>query len=209
VLTRLRPRRGDERGVTLVEVLVAITLLAIVMVPLSNALIAFFRNTNTTTDRLSESHDEQIMAAYFAQDVQSIGVRTWTVAPYALQTSLEQNAPPTTGLFPCGAASTPNATLRMAWNDPQTATTNQTVIVSYVVETSGGVTTLHRLRCDSGSTTPSSDLVVAHNVLSVGTPVLTGPATIPQAISWTINIRATTDPGLALAVVLYGQRRQT
>lgn len=201
--------RRDERGVTLIELLMAVVLLAIIIVPLGGALVSFFRNTNTTTNRLAESHDEQIAAAYFAQDVQSIGVRNWATAPFSLQTSVEQNAPAGGGLYPCGVAGTPNATLRFAWNDPTGASTTQVVIVSYVVETVGGETQLHRLRCVSGSTTPTADLVMAHNVSSVGTPVLTGTVTIPQAISWTINIRTPSDSGSPLAVVLYGQRRQT
>jgi prepilin-type N-terminal cleavage/methylation domain-containing protein len=206
VLTRLRVRH-DDRGVTLVEVLVAITLLAIIMVPLSNALIAFFRNTNATNNRLAYSHDEQIAAAYFAQDVQSLGVRA-TTAPFALQPSIEINAAYNTG-FACGLAGTPAAQLRMAWDEPTDATHTQRVIVSYVVETVGGVQQLHRLRCVAGAT-PSVDLVVVHNLLSYAAPVMTPTgSTTPIAISWTLNIRAAYDTGTPLVIVLYGQRRQT
>jgi prepilin-type N-terminal cleavage/methylation domain-containing protein len=208
MLTRLRARGGDS-GVTLIEVLVAVVLLSIIIVPLGNALISFFKNTNATTNRLAESHDEQIAAAYFGQDVQSIGVRDWTGPPFTLQTSVEQNVGPTAGIYKCGAASLPAATLRFAWNDPTGDTSTQVVIVSYVVETVSGAKQLHRVRCAGGSTTPTSDIVLAHDLLSVGTPTFTGSSTIPQAISWTLNIRAPSNSGAALVVALYGQRRQT
>jgi prepilin-type N-terminal cleavage/methylation domain-containing protein len=79
---RLTPRgRRPDDGVSLIELLVAIVLLGVIAVPLGNAVISFFRNTNATTNRLAESHDSQISSAYFAQDVQSIGVRAWGTIP--------------------------------------------------------------------------------------------------------------------------------
>jgi prepilin-type N-terminal cleavage/methylation domain-containing protein len=198
----------DDRGVTLVELLVALVLLGIIAVPLGGAMISFFKNNNATNDRLAESHDAQISAAYFASDVQSIGVRTYTTAtpPFPLTTSVETDAPPKTGTFPCGLDSDVNAVIRMAWDDPTSATARRTVIVSYVVRNSGRE--LHRLRCDDGTSTPDSDLVLAHNLLSVGPPALTGPAGIPQSVSLPLTLKAPTDSG-SLPVTLFGQRRQT
>ena len=207
-------RRRDDAGVTLVELLVAIVLLGIIAVPLANALISFFHNTNATTDRLAESHDAQIASAYFAQDVESIGVREWTTfGTYPIGTSVETNAPPKAGTFPCGQTTDANAVIRMAWDDPTGASTRRTVTVSYLVRavTVGGRTEnqLHRLRCDDGTSNPTSDLVLAHNVLSVGAPVLTGPqAGIPQSISVTLTLKGPSDSG-SLAVTLFGQRRET
>ena len=57
--TRYAPKL-DDRGVTLTELLVAIAILAIIIVPLSHALIGFVRNTDPTTRRMSESHDIQV-----------------------------------------------------------------------------------------------------------------------------------------------------
>jgi prepilin-type N-terminal cleavage/methylation domain-containing protein len=208
---KLSPHPRSDAGVTLVELLVAIVMLGIIAVPLGNALISFFRNTNATTDRLAESHDAQISSAYFGQDVQSIGVRDWSnpAGPYAIGTSVETNAAPKAGTFPCGLATDSNAVVRMAWDDPTGASTKRIVTVSYVVRQVGPEKQLHRLRCDDGTSNPTSDLVLAHNVLSVGTPVLTGPqAGIPQSISVTLTFKAPTDSG-SLAVTLFGQRRET
>jgi len=203
-----RGRRPDD-GVTLIELLVAIVLLGIIAVPLGNAVISFFRTTNATSNRLAESHDAQITAAYFAQDVQSIGVRAWGSVPYSLSTSVETDAPPRTGTFPCGLTTDPNAVIRMAWDDPTGVSTRRTVIVSYLVRQVGPEKQLHRLRCDNGTADPTSDLILAHDVASVAVPVLTGPVSgLPQTVSVTITLQAPTDSG-SLAVTLFGQRRQT
>lgn len=209
---RLRPRIRDDRGVTLIELLVAVAILGIIIAPLTAALISFFRNTDATNNRLAESHDEQIASAYFAQDLQSLGVRDWTTPPFGLTTSFEQNVSATGGTYPCGPAGTPVAKIRMAWNDPTDSSNLQIVIVAYVVESVSGETQLHRLRCIQpvgGSSTLTSDLVLSHYVVSVGTPVLTGPATIPQSVLWSVNVKAPTDSGSPLVITLYGQRRQT
>jgi prepilin-type N-terminal cleavage/methylation domain-containing protein len=209
---RVKPRPRGDAGFTLVELLLAIVVLGIIAVPLGDALISFFRNTTATSDRLAESHDAQISSAYFAQDVQSIGVRDWSnpAGPYKIGTSVETiNAAPKGGTFPCGLSTDANAVVRMAWDDPTGASTRRTVIVSYVVRQVGTEKQLHRMRCDDGTSNPTSDLVLAHNVLSVGTPVLTGPqAGIPQSISVTLTLKAPSDSG-SLPVILFGQRRET
>ena len=123
--------------------------------------------------------------------------------------SVETNAAPQGGTFPCGLAGDPNAVIRMAWDDPTGASTRRLVIVSYVVRQVGAEKQLHRMRCDDGTSNPTSDLILAHNVRSVATPVLTGPvAGVPQSVSVTLTLQAPTDSG-SLAVTLFGQRRQT
>ena len=122
---------------------------------------------------------------------------------------METNAPPTTGTFPCGLTTDPNAVIRMAWDDPTGVSTRRTVIVSYLVRQVGTEKQLHRLRCDNGTANPTSDLILAHDIASVAAPVLTGPVSgLPQSVSVTITLQAPTDSG-SLAVTLFGQRRQT
>lgn len=201
----------DDSGVTLVELLVAIVLLGIILVPLGNALYSFLRNTNATSDRLAESHDAQIATAYFAQDVQSIGVRSWGTSPFSFVSSVETTGvTATTGTYQCGPATDPNPVIRMAWDDPTGANNRALVKIVYVVRSVSGEQQLHRLRCDGASTTPTSDAVLAHNVSAVGTPVLTGPqAGVPQSISVTLSLKGPANNGAAFDVILYGQRRQT
>jgi prepilin-type N-terminal cleavage/methylation domain-containing protein len=190
----------DERGVTLVEVLIAMVILGIIMVPLTGALISFFRHNQATNNRLTESHDAQIAAAYFAQDMQSMGLRDWANPPYDFLTSAEVNVPLASSTMPCGTDTT--ALVRLAWDEPTGATTRHTVIVAYVVRGAE----LHRLRCVDGNLT---DLTLVRDLVSVNTPTPTGTAGHPDTMTLTMTIRAPTNSGAALPVTLYGQRRQT
>jgi prepilin-type N-terminal cleavage/methylation domain-containing protein len=215
LMRRELPRR-DDRGVTLTEVMVAIVIMAIIMVPLGNAVIGFLRNSDSVGRRLSESHDAQIAAAYFAQDVQSIGTRNWSDHPFPLKQSIELNAPPTGGLYPCGPSGTPAATVRFAWDDPTNATGAPSVVrVAYVVVTSGTERQMRRLTC-VGSSTVTSTIVIAHNVDTSVLPTVecANPTScaaapgVPQYVTLRLRIRDPANSG-SFTVVLTGQRRQT
>jgi Tfp pilus assembly protein PilW len=209
-----RRSRPDERGATLTELLVAITILSIIILPLGDAVIGFLRITDDTSQRLTESHDAQLASAYFSADVLSTGTRNWTTWPFPLAQSVETNAPALGGLYPCGTAATPAAVVRLAWDDPASVAVAPTVVrVSYVVMTVGTETQLHRILC-AGSATPVSDLVVAHNVDAVA-PVVscstlcTGAPAVPQTVTLTLTIKSPRNTSSSLTVVLVGQRRQT
>jgi prepilin-type N-terminal cleavage/methylation domain-containing protein len=216
-----RDTRADA-GFTLVELLLAVVILGVIALPLANVLISYFKTTDVSVARLSESHDAQMATMYFAQDVQALGVRDYTVtgtAFFPLTQSMETGAAATGGRFPCGDASTPAAALRLAWDEFTAGPgTRQTRIAAYVVQGSE----LHRLTCSGGSLTPTSDLVLARNLTgaavavactdSAGAPVsCTGPTPIvPSAVSLTLTLR---NPGTAddneYEITLTGQRRQT
>lgn len=209
-------RRRDD-GLTLAEVLIVIAVLGIIIGPLTGALIVYLRNTDDISRRLTESHDAQISAAYFTQDVQSIGVRDWTAYPYPLKQSVEVNVAAAAGLYPCGDGATPEAVVRLAWDDPQTASgTPQVVRVAYVVQTVGGERQLRRITC-AGSATPTSVLVLAHNLdPSESQPVTvacssscTAAPAVPLRVTLTVRIKDSTSTGTQLAIVLSGERRQT
>ncbi|MFG2038625.1 type II secretion system protein J [Dactylosporangium sp. NPDC048998] len=200
--------RRDERGLTLVEVLVAIVILGIIIVPLGNAVISFVRSTDDTTRRLNESHDAQIMVAYFAQDVQSVGVRDWGGDGFPLKQSIFRDVEYNSLLYPCGASDTPKAVVRLVWDGPGTS---GPVRVSYVVKTARGERQLHRIKC-VGSSTVDSDIVLAHNVdgvpeLVCSTDCSAAPA-VPQSVTLTVIIKASGGQQ-PLTVTLKGQRRQT
>jgi prepilin-type N-terminal cleavage/methylation domain-containing protein len=61
---------SDDHGFTLIELIVATSILGMVMAAAVAVLIVSVRTTTATQSRLSESHDAQITAAYFVNDVQ-------------------------------------------------------------------------------------------------------------------------------------------
>jgi len=230
-------KRRDD-GFTLIELLMSIAILGIIAFPLGNAVISYFHNTDATVARLGESHDAQIAAAYFAQDVESIGVRNWTSGSYdaatktfLLQQSVEvpQGGVPVSynsGLYPCGAAGTPDALLRIAWDDfsagGATPTPPPQIRVAYVVELTATETQLHRITCTSSAPlTPTSDVVIVHHLdpahlpvvtclTSTGSTSCTGTgAAVPQYLSLPLTIKDSADTDPLYIVTLTGQRRQT
>ncbi len=206
--------RRDE-GVTLIELIVAIAILGLIMLPLGNALISYLHNTDATIARLGQSHDAQISAAYFAQDVQSVGTHDTTTYPYPLKQSVETGVAYNGGLYPCGVAGTPDALVRFAWDDYTTPAAAATVVrAAYVVETVSGERQLHRIVC-SGSSAPTADVIIAHKLASTG-PTVTCSSTCSgtgSAVPQTVNLVLTlTDPKSTDAnyvFTLTGQRRQT
>jgi prepilin-type N-terminal cleavage/methylation domain-containing protein len=210
-------RRTSEAGFTLIELLLSVTILGVIALPLGNVMIGFLHNTKTTTGRLAESHDAQISAAYFAQDVASLGARDWadTVTPYAYLQSVEPAAPAAGGLYPCGAAALPNAVIRLAWDDYPNGASAAPVRTraAYVVETVGSQRQLHRITC-AGNATPVTDAVLAHDLVSATATCATSctgaGSALPSRITLTLTIAdPDSGPGSSYSVTLTGDRRQT
>lgn len=66
----------DDQGFTLVEVLIAVTILGMIMSAIAAAVIFTIDTTKSTSNRLSDSVDSQITSAYFVRDVQGAGYIT-------------------------------------------------------------------------------------------------------------------------------------
>jgi prepilin-type N-terminal cleavage/methylation domain-containing protein len=209
---RLRAIRArDDRGLTLIELLVVIAILGVIVVPLANALINYLQHVDDTTNRLSLSRDSQIAATQFAQDVASMGRRDWGTADFPQLPSLY-----TTAGSPVGCAiSGQTLVVRLLSDLPQSTQGSAGVrSVAYVlVPGAGGLQQLHRLMCNSGSTTPTSDLVVAENVHDAQLscpPSNCTDGSVPQTVQLVLHLKSpnvnSTD---SLTVTLYGQRRQT
>jgi prepilin-type N-terminal cleavage/methylation domain-containing protein len=70
-------RSADERGLTLIEVLVAVSLMGFIMTALSGALFVGLRTTRDTHTRLDQSNAEQVLSTYLTKDIQAAtAVRT-------------------------------------------------------------------------------------------------------------------------------------
>ena len=204
-----RPARSDA-GFTLPELIIVVLIIGVITVPLGNFLISYFVNTNTTAGRMSESHDEQIMASYFSQDVAAAGTRnsTGVLQPYAW-----------TKPFPggsCGSSvQSANQVLLLQSDDVQYVGGAATTIidsVAYVIATSAsGERQLHRLFCTGagGSLSQRSDIVVAHNLNPAQDPACVGAcAGTPATIDMSVAVKNRSGSGDPYAFTVSGTRRQ-
>ncbi len=186
------------------ELLIAIVILSIIIGPLTAALIVYVRNSDATVIRMGESHDVQIAAAYFAQDVQSLGMRD---ANLNFVQSVNNAA------FPCSAAG--SSVVLFAW-DESTATGTATIRVNYVARDVAGERQLRRVQC-RGNATPVSDIVVVHNLVGTpgppscpGVPSCTSAGVnLPRQVTLTVSIKHPQNPGSSISLTLTGQRRQS
>ena len=92
-------KRRNDCGFTLVELLVVITILGMIIAPLAGVVLSYVRTSTVTTARLAESHDVQITAAYWNQDVAGMGTRS-TSGSNPFTQSIELNVAATGGLYP-------------------------------------------------------------------------------------------------------------
>ncbi|HJP78865.1 MAG TPA: prepilin-type N-terminal cleavage/methylation domain-containing protein [Pseudonocardiaceae bacterium] len=210
----LSPRR-DDAGFTLIELLIAVVILGVITVPLANLVIGVFANSDATSTRMVLSHDAQISASFFGQDVAGMGTRDYSgqiangTVPF--QQSVQLNAAYNADGHTCGTSATPVAALRLLaddWDDSQTPPVRNVDVVAYYLVPVGGIDELHRLKClPSGST----DVVLAHNVdpatLSVTCSSTCTSTSVPQWVKLSFTVTApSADP---YPITLTGQRRQS
>lgn len=105
-------RREDEGGFTFVELLVVIVVLGIVMSAITSALITVIRTAGGTADRMSQSHDAQLLSTWLVPDLQSANAPTGVTID-------EAPAPPPGG----GDCASPSPTVKrlekltLSWTD--------------------------------------------------------------------------------------------
>jgi hypothetical protein len=208
---------AGDAGFTINELLIVIVLIGLIVGPMTAVMIGIFRYTDTTTNRLAENSDAELAAAYFVQDVQSIGVRNWFDPPtYPHKQSVELDVRANAGLYPCGTG-TERALFRFAWENPLGEFAPTEPRVAYVLRDVGAERELHRIACD-GAGKVTADIVLARHVDDTTNPVVScrGPAgttidcesvPLPITVTLTLTLRSPSS-GSVYPVTLIGQRRQ-
>jgi prepilin-type N-terminal cleavage/methylation domain-containing protein len=202
-----RARRRDDRGFTLVELLVSIVILGIIAVPLANVVIDYLLNTASVSARLSESQDEQIAAAFWQQDVSSTGLR----GAYDATSGTFPLAQSVNVTFPCAEPGGSTQVATLTWNQYDTSGNPTQITVAYVKQGT------HLLRLQCTGTTLNSTTTLARYVNGTPTLSCTGSgsgctgsgANVPTTISLTMNVADQVSTGQPYTVTLTGQRRQT
>jgi prepilin-type N-terminal cleavage/methylation domain-containing protein len=216
----LTPRRRDEDGFTLIELVFTVAILGIVMVAVIGVVFGYLRTSNETSTRLSESTDQQFVSAYWQQDVSSLGVRGMPSGG-----SIPASQAVWVGSSPGCAPASGAVVVTFKWNDFRNAPTDAANAwngsvnwATYYTKSDpsvAGQVQLWRKRCGD----VSSDIVVARHLTEppgitcstacVGTSPY--PATIQIAMKvqdLSRVVHASTGYGTAVPFVLTAQRRQ-
>ncbi len=147
-MARVTRSRRDGRGSTLIEVLVATTLLGIVMVPLGMATSTAWRTVFGIQQKLSSSADAQLLAATFPADVQSAGA-----------TGVNPTDPVNVNTCAARAEDGETPLIMFVW-DEDLGVSNQSV-ARYLAKGSGADSMIIRRFCKG--TDAAQDIVVARN----------------------------------------------
>jgi prepilin-type N-terminal cleavage/methylation domain-containing protein len=160
---------ASESGFTLIELLIVLVIVPLIVGALSMGLYSVLTLQASTTARISDTGDSQVVGANFTSDVQA--------AMYL--TTMPTSAPQ------CG---TGNQLLGLEWN-LNTTTGNYQTAVSYVSEpiTSGGATTYSLVRhyCTNGNYASPSDTTISYDLPSAqAAPTVACVASCDATSSW-------------------------
>jgi prepilin-type N-terminal cleavage/methylation domain-containing protein len=160
-------RARSERGFTLPELLVAITILGIIMGAIGAMIVTAFRTTSTVSSELNASRGPKMVSRYWVPDV-------------------EQARDVLVGAGECGSGDDPIVTLRSpvyssAFDDPNPLAPAGLRVVTYWETTSGTRRQLVRAVCDG--TAGARTIPVVADLDSPAPAVSAGAPTDPVSIT--------------------------
>ena len=186
-------RRGED-GFTLLEVIISVVILSMIAGALTAAFVTAMGGTGSTSQRIHETSDAQVIASFLERDAQAAGGSNPSTG--ASDPSLGVSAPPSADDAGC-TNTTPGATLefRFKWND-QTGTTPAVANVAnyyFVASTKQ----LVRTTC-VGAATPANakSITLATSILSVAPSCSPGSCPPhPDTVSLTITEQDSANAG--------------
>lgn len=210
-------RPPTDAGFTLIELVMAVSILGIIAVALTGVVLSYLRHTVDTEARLTESHDVQFAAAYWQRDVSSIGVRSATYDEPSHSFPLVASV----GLARCAdtpADATPVVTL--GWSEYSSLDSSAPptkVKVTYATRAVGDAYELLRIRCGSQpSTVQVADTLLAAPTVacrdsSGATTACDGAGSaVPARVELRLEVHDSSGRGLpTYTATLAGERRQT
>jgi prepilin-type N-terminal cleavage/methylation domain-containing protein len=150
---------SDETGLTLIELMIAMVVLAVIIGPVVTSMLLGLLSTSGTRDRIADAAGAQLLSSYFPADIQSAGGRTTTgtLTSGIATTGLGR----CTNALPVGSIEKLNITIP----DPAASTdpTKQTTVIYYTKPApSGGALELYRRQCNTSSSTDVTIQVVQY-----------------------------------------------
>jgi prepilin-type N-terminal cleavage/methylation domain-containing protein len=161
-----------EQGFTLIEMLIALTVTAIVTGTIATALVVTFRTVGAANDQVAQSHDAQNLSFWLLPDLQSLGP---TPSPDTTHTS-GPSPNHCTGSAPGGTY-----VVNMSWTD--TSPPGVTYQADYFTAAdSSGQLVLNRYYCSTANPTPTVLPIVHHVSSAAGSVTFTiGSPSCPLA----------------------------
>jgi prepilin-type N-terminal cleavage/methylation domain-containing protein len=178
-MSRVRERLADERGLTLIELIISMGVLGIIIVPLTSSFLIGLVESSSTRDRIADSSAAQAISAFLLTDIQSSD---------AVATSGSGCLPP------AGYGGTSTVKLQLSWTDHKTSVATT---VSYIDHTPAGSSQhrLLRVSCSGGATTAEPAEIAAYLDASAGfvvecdgLPTCTNPVKVV-----TVDVKAKSD----------------
>ncbi len=174
---RQAPGRRRDRGFTLIELIVAMTISVIVIGVLVAVMITSLNIAESANDQIHDSTDAGLVSTFLFRDAQAAGATDPTTAQLAAGTGV--SASDAAGCSPPGAL-----VVRFSWIDRPAVDTRRVLVAAYGLSSDGELT---RVTCEGG--TPVATVVVGSNIATASATCVPDPGCggLPDAVALTIE----------------------